>query len=88
MKGPIRFPDEIADELKQYVHTGSVVRLDYGYKTRTFTTGRMNYGLYASDTMYKDSETGNIVKPLAVALLIYDLLETGRSAYIDDYQIK
>ena len=88
MNKPTLFPDEIAGILRERVHSGSVVRLEYGYKTRTFTPGQLNYGLYSSGQLYRDSETGKIVQPLAVALLIYDLLETGRSAYIDDYRIQ
>ena len=82
------FPDEIAEILREHDRSGAIVRIDLGYKTRAFTAGQLNYGLYASDRLYRDSETGKIVQPLAVALLVYDAIEAGGTAYIDDYRIQ
>ena len=88
MNRPTLFPDEIAEILREHDRPGATVRIDLGYKTRTFTAGQFNYGLYSSDRLYRDSDTGKIVQPLAVALLVFDAIETGRTAYIDDCKIQ
>lgn len=88
MEKPFLFPDEIAEELRLHVVPSSVVRLECDGEHETYTLGHINYGLYASDQFYIDSHKHEIFSERALALRIYDVMEDGGHAYIDDTLIQ
>ena len=87
MEGPRLFPDEIAEELRSRVRTGSVIRIERTDTVTDFTPGRIAYGLYASDVRYKDTRSGVILSAQSLTELIYDTLESGGRAFIDGLEL-
>ena len=87
MENPRLFPDEIAEELRSRVRTGSVIRVERVDTVTDFTPGRIAYSLYASDVRYKDARSGVILSAQSLIDLIYDTLEAGGHAYIDGVEL-